>query len=382
MKRTVHIAGSTGSIGKQALEVIKLHSEEFELLGISANCGWTQLVRQAHEFHPRYVACNFGGNAEELPEGTELLTGNDATERLLAIPSDAVVLGVSGIAALKPLLSAIPNTKRVAIANKESLVCGGLLVDRALQRYGTELVPVDSEQSAIFQCLQNGKSAEVKRLILTCSGGPFFGKKQEELSFVTVPDVLKHPTWNMGKKITLDSATLFNKGLEVIEAARLFRVGADRLSVLIHPQSIVHSMVEYEDGTVMANLSLPDMRLPIQYALTYPERKISPCKPLALEEITTLSFFPAEPKEYPALRLSFEALRMERGYPVVYNGANEQAAQLFFDGKIRFTDIARCVEAAMQAHLPKEMDSLAIIEQTDAWAKSYTERYADTHITL
>lgn len=382
MKRTVHIAGSTGSIGKQALDVLKLHSDEFELLGISANQGWAQLVRQAHEFHPRYVACNGGGNAEELPEGTELLTGDDATERLLAIPSDSVVLGVSGIAALKPLLSAIPNTKRVAIANKESLVCGGLLVDAALKRYGTALLPVDSEQSAIFQCLQNGRETEVQRLILTCSGGPFFGKRQEELSDVSVSDVLKHPTWNMGRKITLDSATLFNKGLEVIEAARLFHMRADRISVLIHPQSVVHSMVEYTDGTVMANLSLPDMRLPIQYALTYPERRPSPCKPLAPEQIGSLTFFAAEPKDYPALRLSFDALRREQGYPVVYNGANEQAAQLFFDGRIRFTDIARCVEAAMQAHRPAEMDSLAVIEQTDVWAKSFTERYAATHITL
>lgn len=372
-KQSVIVLGSTGSIGRQTLEVLKLHSDRFQLIGISAHRDFETLARQAKAFSVPYVACTLGGDQEQLPAGTTLFCGANACERLAEIPSDVVVLAVLGIAALKPLLKAIPNTKRIAIANKESLVCGGALVDAALKEHHTELLPIDSEQSAIFQCLQNGRKEEVSRLILTCSGGPFFRKTEEELKTVTMEDVLCHPTWRMGRKITLDSATLFNKGLEVIEAARLFHLSGEQISVLIHPQSIVHSMVEYRDGTVSANLSLPDMRLPIQYALTYPERLESPCTPLRLEQCKDLSFHEASSK---ALELAYAALRAEGGCPIVYNGANEQAAELFFQNKIAFLDIYRCVEVALSAYRPSEVGTYAGIEAVDSWARTFVTAYA------
>lgn len=373
-KRSVIVLGSTGSIGRQTLKVLKLHSDRYQVLGLSAHRDFETLARQAREFSVPFVACTHGGDASALPTGTTLFCGEDAAQRLAQLPSDVVVLAVLGIAALKPLLCAIPNTKRVAIANKESLVCGGELVDAALSAYHTELLPIDSEQSAIFQCLQNGRRDEVRRLILTCSGGPFFRKTEEELRHVKVEDVLCHPTWRMGKKITLDSATLFNKGLEVMEAARLFRFSGEQIEVLIHPQSIVHSMVEYQDGTISANLSLPDMCLPIQYALTYPERLPSPCTPLRLEQLQTLSFHAAESA---ALRLSYAALKAEGGCPTVYNGANERAAELFFAGRISFLDIARCVEAALDAYRPRPMCCYADIEEADRFARSFVTAYAE-----
>ena len=268
--QNVTILGSTGSIGRQALEVLQMHPERFRLRGLCAHSREEEFLRQVEAFRPELA-----GFSKEIPvpAGTELLSGEKAACPLAAdTQTDIFVLGISGFAALEPLLAALKNGKRIAIANKESLVCGGELVKQALLTGGGELVPVDSEQSAIFQCLQNGSRQEVSRLILTASGGPFYARKREELRHITPEQAVKHPNWSMGKKISLDSATLFNKGLEIMEAARLFDFAGEQIEVLLHPQSIVHSMVEYRDGTLMANLSLPDMRLPIQYALTYPER--------------------------------------------------------------------------------------------------------------
>ena len=371
MKQTVIVLGSTGSIGKQTLDVLQMHRDRFTLLGISADRDSDTLRAQAAAWKPKFVACRAKADPAMYPAGSELLTGDDASERLAAIPCDIVVLATSGYAALRPLLAAIPNGKRIAIANKESLVCGGDLVKRALKRYGAELTPIDSEQSALFQCLQNGRRSEVKRLLLTASGGPFFRRTREELKNVTMEEVLHHPTWNMGRKITLDSATLFNKGLEVIEAARLFDFGADQIGVLIHPQSIVHSMVEYDDGSIIANLAVPDMRLPIQYALTYPERIASPAKPLDLASAHDLEFYAADPERFIALRLAFDALRTEGGCPIVFNGANERAAELYFSGIIGFTDIERCVADALEAYQPRTIDSVETIAEVDAWSRAF-----------
>ena len=257
----------------------------------------------------------------------------------------------------------------------------GELVRAALKASGAELLPIDSEQSALFQCLQNGRRQEVRRLILTASGGPFFRRTREELQNVTLAEVLQHPTWNMGRKITLDSATLFNKGLEVIEAARLFDFGAEQIGVLIHPQSIVHSMVEYCDGSVIANLAVPDMRLPIQYALTFPERIASPAQPLNLATANDLSFYEADLDRFVALRLAYEALRAEGGCPIVYNGANEQAAALYFSGRIGFTDIERCVEAALAAYTPRPIREIETIWTVDESARAFVRSYAERNLT-
>ncbi len=377
-QQTVLVLGSTGSIGRQTLEVLQSQPDRFTVLGLSADRDSEAFRAQVRAWKPKYAACRQQADRSAYPKETELLCGEDASERLASVPCDCTVLAISGFAALKPLLAAANNGGRIAIANKESLVCGGALVDAALQAHGAQLVPIDSEQSALFQCLQNGRKSEVRRLILTASGGPFFRKSKEELEHVTLDQVLRHPTWNMGRKITLDSATLFNKGLEVIEAARLFGFGAEQIGVLIHPQSIVHSMVEYCDRSVIANLAVPDMRLPIQYALTYPERTGSLTKPLDLASAHDLEFYPADPERFGALRLAYDALRTEGGCPIVYNGANEQAAELYFAEKIRFTDIERCVEAALNAFTPRPIDTLERVWETDAWSRAFVADYAKT----
>ena len=376
MKKTVLLLGSTGSIGKQTIDVLKLHADRFAVLGLSCRNDVETLYAQANALHPKYVAAEVPLDKDRLPEGIAVFTGPDAAERLAAeADADVTVLAISGYAALRPLLAAIRHGKRIAIANKESLVCGGALVDAALALYGAELLPIDSEQSAIFQALQNGSRDEVKRLILTASGGPFFRKTREELKSVSLEDALKHPTWKMGKKITLDSATLMNKGLEIIEASRLFHFGADSISVLIHPQSIVHSMVEYRDGTIMANLSKPDMRLPIQYALTYPERTESPCEPLKLDLDHPLEFYPVDPERFRAIRMAYDALRADGIMPTVLNGANERAAELYFAGRIGFADIEDCVEAALNAIENRAADSIEAIAAADAAARYAVDRF-------
>ena len=379
MKTEVLLLGSTGSIGTQTVDVIKSHPERFSAIGLSCRHDVETLYRQANELHPRFVASEAPIDADRLPKGTEIICGPDAAERLAeAADADVTVLAISGYAALTPLLKAIRHGKRIAIANKESLVCGGALVDAALDAYGAELLPIDSEQSAIFQALQNGSRSEVRRLILTASGGPFFRKTREELKTVTLSQALNHPTWKMGKKITLDSATLMNKGLEIIEASRLFRFDADHISVLIHPQSTVHSMVEYIDGTIMANLSKPDMRLPIQYALTYPERTESPCEPLKLDLSHPLEFYPADPERFPAIRMAFDALKADGIMPTVFNGANERAAEHFFAGRIGFTDIEESVEYALNAIENRAVDALETIAAADKAARYAVDRFLKT----
>lgn len=376
MKKEVLLLGSTGSIGKQTIDVIRMHADRFGVRGLSCRNDVETLYAQANELKPRFVAAEVPLDPDRLPEGTVTFTGSDAAERMATeADADVTVLAISGYAALKPLLASIRHGKRIAIANKESLVCGGALVDAALNRYGAELLPIDSEQSAIFQALQNGSREEVRRLILTASGGPFFRKTREELKDVSLDDALKHPTWKMGRKITLDSATLFNKGLEIIEASRLFHFDAESISVLIHPQSIVHSMVEYCDGTVMANMSKPDMRLPIQYALMYPERTESPCEPLKLDLAHPLEFYPVDLERFRAIHMAYDALRADGIMPTVLNGANERAAELYFAGRIGFSEIEDCVEYALNAIENRPADSIEAIAAADTAARYAVNRY-------
>lgn len=376
MKKEVLLLGSTGSIGTQTVDVLKLHTDRFSVIGLSCRSDVETLYAQAQALTPKCVAAEVPLDPDRLPAGTEIFCGPDAAERLAeAADADVTVLAISGYAALRPLLAAIKHGKRIVIANKESLVCGGSLVDAALAFYGAELLPIDSEQSAIFQALQNGSRDEVKRLILTASGGPFFRKTREELQHVSLDDALRHPTWKMGRKITLDSATLMNKGLEIIEASRLFHFDAEHISVLIHPQSIVHSMVEYRDGTIMANLSKPDMRLPIQYALTYPERTESPCEPLKLDLNHPLEFYPADPERFHAIRMAYDALKADGIMPTVFNGANERAAEAYFAGRIGFIGIEECVDAALNAIENRPADSLEAIAAADRAARYTVDRY-------
>ena len=371
--KNVAILGSTGSIGRQALDVVKAHPDLFALYGVSAYSSEAAFLALVEEARPQVAVFS-----RPVPD-TDVRWGEQALLDLAADPQvDVVVLAISGIAALKPLLSALRAGKRVAIANKESLVSGGDLVMEALRQGGGELLPVDSEQSAIFQCLQNGRRDEVEKLILTASGGPFFQRRREELRDITPADAVKHPTWSMGRKISLDSATLMNKGLEVIEAARLFDFSGKKIEVLIHPQSVVHSMVEYRDGTVMANLSNADMRLPIQYAMTWPERAPSPAKPLKLWEQPDLTFFKPDMDRFPALRMAYDCLKAGGGCPVVYNGANERAAELFFSGRLGFLDIEESVAYALDRFQNRPMHDLSDILAADGEARRLVDEFQVT----
>ena len=375
--KNVAILGSTGSIGRQALDVVRAHPDLFALYGISAHSSETSFVAQVVEERPRVAV--FSRSLSIDVSGTELRWGDQALYDLAADPQvDVVVLAISGIAALKPLLSALRAGKRVAIANKESLVCGGDLVKEVRKQGGGELLPVDSEQSALFQCLQNGRRDEVEKLILTASGGPFFRRPRAELGGITPEQAVKHPTWSMGRKISLDSATLMNKGLEVMEASRLFDFPGERIEVLIHPQSVVHSMVEYRDGTVMANLSTADMRLPIQYAMTWPERVPSPAAPLKLWEHPDLAFYRPDMARFPALKMAYSCLQAGGGCPVVYNGANERAAELFFAGRLGFLDIEDSVAYALDRFTNRPMQDLDDILAADGEARRLVDEFQNT----
>ena len=372
--RNVAILGSTGSIGRQALDVVKAHPDRFALYGVSAHSSEEAFLTLLREERPRRAV--FSRPLSETITGVDVVFGAQALCELAADPEvDVVVLAISGIAALLPLLSALRAGKRVAIANKESLVCGGDLVKEALSHGGGELLPVDSEQSAIFQCLQNGRRDEVEKLILTASGGPFFQRPREELRNITPEQAVKHPTWSMGRKISLDSATLMNKGLEVMEAARLFDFSGERIDVLIHPQSLVHSMVAYRDGTIMANLSQADMRLPIQYAMTWPERIPSPARPLKLWEQSDLAFFKPDMARFPALRMAYDCLKAGGGCPVVYNGANERAAELFFTKQLGFLDIEDSVGYALERFTNRPMRGLEDILAADGEARRLVDEF-------
>ncbi len=373
--KQISVLGCTGSIGRQALDVIASHPEEMALFGIAANTNTTALIEQASTYRPRVVASEAELDASLLPDGVTVFSGAGATARLAAMAeADVVVNGVSGFAALAPLIASLKAGKRIALANKESIVCGKSLIDATLNEYGGEILPVDSEQSAIFQCLQNGRREEVDKLILTASGGPFWQRNREELENITLEQALAHPTWNMGRKITIDSATLFNKGLEVIEAAYLFDVPAERIEVVIHPQSIVHSMVVYQDGTCIANMSKPDMRLPIQYAITYPQRIVSSCAPLHLYQEQPLSFHQPDLQRFLSLRLAYDALKAGLSCPLVYNGANEAAVEAFCSGEIGFLDIERVVDYTLNQHSPVRLSSLEEIMEADRLAREAANR--------
>lgn len=374
MGRKLAILGSTGSIGRQVLEVIKSLPGRFEVEGLAADRNVELLFRQVLSCRPRAVAVGDGTRAEILKkwlgsEGACVFSGPEGLVRIATLDEvDTVVVAVAGIHGLVPTLEALKAGKVVALANKETLVAGGELVVAAGAELGRNLLPVDSEHSAVFQCLQ-GRVKEVARIILTASGGPFRKLSREELSRVTPEEALRHPTWSMGKKITIDSATLMNKGLEVIEARWLFGISYERIEIVVHPESIIHSMVEFQDGSVIAQLAVPDMRLPIQYALTFPERLPSPVARLDLKEVKRLTFEAPDAEKFPCLRLAYEAGRIGGTMPAVLNAANEAAVEMFLAGKIGFGDIPVMVSTAMQQHKPIFNPSLEDVLNSDAWAR-------------
>ena len=377
--KNIVVLGSTGSIGKQTLDVLRASANEFQLLAICACHDVATLVTQAMEFMPHYIGVSDEKAAMTLREaqgdiGSELVVGADAASALAALPeADIIVNAISGFAGMKPLLSALKAGKTVALANKESIVCAHNLVWDALDTYGGRILPIDSEQSAIFQCLAaTDYRNDVKRLILTASGGPFRSMSAAEMKKVTPEMALRHPTWNMGKQITLDSATLFNKGLEIMEAAYLFEI--KQIDVLIHPESIVHSMVEFADGSTMAQMSKPDMRLAIAYALTYPLRAPLGFGRLDLASVGSLTFEKPDQERFPALRLAYAALEDDETLPIVYNAAKEEASAMFFAGEIGFTDIAARVEYAMEHNAGGWARSIEDILQIDAAARTLARK--------
>ncbi len=380
MPRGIAILGSTGSIGRNALRVIDALGPGYDVVGLSAHSSIELLTEQAQHYKPSYVAVSNGDHAARfrtLMDGweAEILTGPESLVELARCDCvDTVLTAVVGAAGLPSALAAARSGKRLAIANKEPLVVAGELLTRIARENGSLLLPVDSEHSAVFQAMQSGTSSQIRRILLTGSGGPFRGASQEDLRQVTREQALSHPIWRMGPKITIDSATMMNKALEVIEARWLFDVPVDKIEVLIHPESIVHSLVEFVDGSVVAQLGEPDMCLPIQYALTYPHRVSGISKPLRLEEIGTLHFEQPEPGTFRALALAYEVAHTGGTMPAVFNAANEAAVEAFLDGRIRFVQIMELIEHCLETHDVSQATTLEELLQADAWGRAQVRR--------
>jgi 1-deoxy-D-xylulose-5-phosphate reductoisomerase len=379
--RTISLLGSTGSIGRQSLDVIAACGAS--VAAITANSSVKLLEEQARRFRPALAVCYDEAAAADLrtrlaDTQVRVASGMEGLLEAATLPeADTVITAVVGNVGLKPTLAALRERKRIALANKETLVCAGELVMRTARECGAEIIPVDSEHSALFQCIQGSADhGEIKRLILTCSGGPFFGKTREELRNYTRADALKHPTWKMGAKITVDCATLMNKGLEFIEAMRLYGVSPEQVDIAIHRQSIVHSLVEFRDNAILAQLGVPDMRLPIQYALTYPERWESVVEPLDLFSCPPLAFQRPDTETFQCLKLALECARKPGVACAVLNGANEAAVGLFLQDQIRFLEIGELVAGALAAVPDGPADTLEQILEADRAAREavYAQR--------
>ena len=378
----VAVLGSTGSIGTSTLDVIANSNGRFVPWLLAANSSVDALVEQAGRFRPAWVAVADPAAAATigpaaLPAGTRLAVGAERLADLVAHPDvDRVVSAIVGAAGLESTWAAVAAGKTVALANKETLVMAGPLVMRLARQSGATILPVDSEHSAIHQALCSGRPAEVARILLTASGGPFRTRPADTLAAVTPAEALRHPTWSMGPKITIDSATMMNKALELIEARWLFDVPAEKLAVVVHPQSIVHSMVEFVDGSVIAQLSPPDMRLPIQYALSYPQRLPGPARRMDFMQATRLEFEPPDPARFPAVRLGHEAASRGGTAGAVLNAANEEAVQGFLDGAIAFTDIADICGRLLDEHPHQAEPALDDVLRLDAWARQEVMKWA------
>ena len=377
--KNISILGSTGSIGTQSLDVCRMHGYSVKCL--TANANVDLMDRQVREFKPDIVCMMSEAAANDLKikisdTDTKVVSGmNGLIECAAYSGADTVLNSVVGMIGLQPTLEAIKAKKTIALANKETLVAGGHLVTNLAKEYGVSILPVDSEHSAIFQAMQGSPSkSAIKKIILTASGGPFFGKKLEELENVTASDALKHPNWDMGAKITIDSATMMNKGLEFIEAKWLFDMLNDDIEIVVHRESVVHSAIVYQDNSMIAQLGVPDMRIPIQYALTYPERQPSPVAPISLADYGKLTFFEPDYDTFKCINVCKNAIEMGGLHPAAANGANEESVKFFLEGKIKFTDIAYLNEEAMLKAPEKENFTLEDVLETDTAAREYVKQ--------
>lgn len=377
-KKNVAILGSTGSIGKSSLEVLSNFPEQFNVQYLTINKNIDGIVEQIQQFKPRGVVVLDEVASRELktriPDSTEILCGEEGLLEIVQRDDvDIVISSLVGFAGLKPTMKAIEAKKKIALANKETLVVAGEIIMNLVRQHGVALLPVDSEHSAILQCLVGEDNKHVAKIILTASGGPFRTKSKDELKHVTIEQALNHPNWKMGSKITIDSATLMNKGLEVIEAHWLFGVMPDKIDVVIHPQSIIHSMVEFVDGSVKAQLGMPDMKIPIQYALTYPERAQSAFARVSFPQLKEMTFFEPDREKFPCLQLAFNAIKTGGTMPAVMNAANEIAVEKFLDDKITFLRIPQLISKAMGAHVSKTHPTIDDIIDADVWARHYVK---------
>ncbi|NIN70895.1 MAG: 1-deoxy-D-xylulose-5-phosphate reductoisomerase [Gemmatimonadetes bacterium] len=376
--RTVAILGSTGSIGKTTLEVISSYPDRYRVVALTANRSADALLDQVERFQPELAVLADGSPPNGGPAGTRLAAGWDAVlEAAAHRDAEIVVNGLVGAAGLEPSLLALQGGKRLALANKESLVVGGPLVMQALEEGGGELIPVDSEHSAVFQCLEGATRESVRRVVLTASGGPFRDRDPLDLSGVTPDEALRHPTWDMGAKITIDSATLVNKALEVVEAHFLFGLEYDQVAVVIHPQSIVHSLVEFRDGSVLAQLGYPTMALPVLYALGYPERVEVDAPSLDLAEIGSLEFEPVPDGRFPAFDLGRAAALRGGTAPAVFNAASEEAVAAFLQERLRFTGIPEVIHGVLDAHAVEDVTELEGVRRVDRWARETARARVD-----
>ncbi|HBG5345895.1 TPA: 1-deoxy-D-xylulose-5-phosphate reductoisomerase [Clostridioides difficile] len=376
--KKISILGSTGSIGKQTLDVVREHRDKFEIVAVSANSNIELLLEQIVEFKPKYVTVFEENKAlklkEMLPKNIEIevLAGMEGLKIISSLDEvDVLLTAVVGMIGLVPTLCAIKKGIDIALANKETLVTAGEIVMKEAEKYNVNILPVDSEHSAIFQCLNGENKKNIEKIILTASGGPFRGKKKEELVNITKNEALKHPNWSMGRKISIDSSTLMNKGLEVIEARWLFGVEQENIDVVVHPQSIIHSMVQYADSSIIAQLGCPDMRLPIQYALTYPDRMESSFERMNFSKFNTLTFEEPDLKTFPCLKLAYECLKMGGTYSSVLNSANEVLVSEFLEDKIGFYDIPYYIEKTLEVHSSISKPTLEEILETDRWSRAY-----------
>jgi 1-deoxy-D-xylulose-5-phosphate reductoisomerase len=384
--KNIVILGSTGSIGRNALNVIEKHPDLFRVAGLTAWRNSDLLIDQIIKFSPGTVAVADSCLAAEIRSKLadhhalpEILCGIEGTSEVAGIAeADTVISAIVGSAGLIPTLTAVRKGKNVALANKETLVVAGHIFNEEVKKSGSRLLPVDSEHSALFQCINGCKKESIRRLILTASGGPFFGRTAADLKNIRPADALRHPNWQMGKKITIDSATLMNKGLEVIEAHYLFGIPAEKISVLVHPQSIVHSLVEFLDGSCLAQLSNPDMKGPIAYALSYPERLDNVMEPLDWEKLSGLTFKRPDTVTFPCLSLAYHALKCGGTMPAVLNAANETAVHAFLNGTIGFNDIPVIIEKTMTAHNTETATDIELLIGVDEWARKKAEEFIKT----
>ncbi|RLB15929.1 MAG: 1-deoxy-D-xylulose-5-phosphate reductoisomerase [Deltaproteobacteria bacterium] len=374
--KNIALLGSTGSIGVNTLKVIRLHSDKYNLVGLGAGKNIDLLAQQIAEWHPSTVAVQDHEAASELEDRLpsrnrpKILFGTEGLIELATMSEiDMVVSAVSGAAGLLPTYEAVRAGKQVALANKETMVMAGYLVMAEAAKHDTRVLPIDSEHSAILQCLRGHPSEDVRRIILTASGGPFLGLSPTEMEKVTAAQALKHPNWDMGPKVTIDSATLMNKGLEAIEAKWLFDLPMEKIHILIHPQSIVHSMVEYNDGSIIAQLGIPDMMIPISYALAYPRHLPIVLPSLDLVKVQSLTFEQVDMEKFPCLALALRAAHMGGTMPAVLNAANEVAVSAFLENAISFMEIPRVIEQTMAYHRPVEVDKIETVLEADAWSR-------------